>query len=237
MNTNLNSNMNTKVFATVHDLQLAAIQDFKTRALQALDARGQFSVALAGGGTPKGIYAALAQLEGVPWNKVQVFWGDERCVPPDHPDSNFGMVRAALLDQIQIPHDNIHRIKGELGPAAASLEYRSQLEVSFDGNPIFDLIHLGLGLDGHTASLFPGQDTLESPDWVLPAFPNADLKPQVARVTLGYHILNAARAVQFFVTGLEKASIFSKLGHHHFPADLVQALEVQWWLDTKVIVA
>jgi 6-phosphogluconolactonase len=227
--------MNQKVFLSVNDLYLAAVLDFKARALEAIAARGRFCVALAGGSTPKGVYAALSQLEDIPWAGIHLFWGDERCVPPDHTDSNFGMVRATLLDHINIPHENIHRIKGELGASAATLEYLSQLEVMFDGMPVFDLIHLGLGNDGHTASLFPGQATLESPDFVLEAFPNPDLTPQVARVSLGFGILNAARGVQFFVTGAGKASIFAQLGHGVFPADRVVALQTQWWLDAGVV--
>jgi 6-phosphogluconolactonase len=227
--------MNQKVFSSVNDLYLAAALDFKTRALEAIAARGWFCAALAGGSTPKGVYAALSQLEDIPWAGIHLFWGDERCVPPDHTDSNFGMARATLLDHINIPHENIHRIKGELGASAATLEYLSQLEVMFDGMPVFDLIHLGLGNDGHTASLFPGQATLESPDFVLEAFPNPDLTPQVARVSLGFGILNAARGVQFFVTGAGKASIFAQLGHGLFPADRVMALQTQWWLDASVV--
>jgi 6-phosphogluconolactonase len=227
--------MNQHVFASVNELYQAAALDFKTRASQAIAARGRCCVALAGGSTPKGVYSALAQLESVPWANIYLFWGDERCVSPDHPDSNFGMARATLLDQISIPHENIHRIKGELGATAATLEYQSQLEVMFDGVPVFDLIHLGLGNDGHTASLFPNQSTLENPDWVLEAFPNPDLSPQVARVSLGLTTINAARAVQFFVTGAGKSSIFAKLGQGLYPADLVMTLETQWWLDAAVL--
>jgi 6-phosphogluconolactonase len=227
--------MNQHVFSSVSELYQAAALDFKTRANQAIAARGRFCVALAGGSTPKGVYAALAQLGGVPWANIQLFWGDERCVPPDHLDSNFGMARATLLDHISIPHENIHRIKGELGATAATLEYQAQLEIMFDGLPVFDLIHLGLGNDGHTASLFPNQSTLENPAFVLEAFPNPDLSPQIARVSLGLTTINAARAVQFFVTRAGKASIFAKLGQGLYPADLVMSPGTQWWLDSAVL--
>ncbi len=227
--------MNQQVFASVGELYQAAALDFKTRATQTIAARGRFCVALAGGSTPKGVYAALAQLGGVPWANIHLFWGDERCVSPDHPDSNFGMARANLLDQIDIPHENIHRIKGELGATAATLEYQAQLEVMFDGLPMFDLIHLGLGNDGHTASLFPNQTTLENPALVLEAFPNPDLSPQVARVSLGLTTINAARTVQFFVTGAGKASIFAQLGQGLFPADRVISPQTQWWIDATVL--
>lgn len=226
--------MNRHVFANVNELHQAAALDFQTRALEAIAVRGRFCVALAGGSTPKGVYAALAQLH-VPWANIQLFWGDERCVPPDHGDSNFGMTRATLLDHIVIPHENIHRIKGELGAPAATLEYQSQLEVMFEGVPVFDLIHLGLGNDGHTASLFPNQITLKNPALVLEAFPNPDLSPQVARVSLGLTTINAARVVQFFVTGAGKASIFAQLGQGLFPADRVIAPETQWWIDASVL--
>jgi 6-phosphogluconolactonase len=227
--------MKQNVFASVNELYQAAALDFKARALKAISLRGRFCVALAGGSTPKGVYAALAKLQGVPWDNIQLFWGDERCVAPDDPDSNFGMTRATLLEYINIPHKNIHRIKGELGASAAAFEYQSQLEVMFDGEPVFDLIHLGLGNDGHTASLFPNQATLEKPNWVLTAFPNPDLTPQVARVTLGLTTINAAQAVQFFVTGVGKASIYAQLGHGLFPADRVVALETEWWIDAGVL--
>ena len=227
--------MNRQIFVTVNEMCLKAAEDFRSRAKAAIAAQGRFCAVLAGGSTPKGVYAALAQLEDVPWSDVHLFWGDERCVPPDHPDSNFGMVKATLLGSVVIPHENIHRIKGELGASAAVLEYQAQLEVMFDGLPVFDLIHLGLGFDGHTASLFPGQSTLEQPNWVLKAFPNPDLTPQVARVTLGFSILNAALGVQFFVTGVGKADIFSKLGQGLYPADRVASIETQWWVDVAVI--
>ncbi len=227
--------MKQHVFSSVFELYQAAALDFEARAIQGIAARGRFCVALAGGSTPKGAYAALAQLRDVPWEHIHLFWGDERCVPPDHTDSNFGMARVTLLDHIGIPHENIHRIKGEMGATAASAEYQSQLEVMFDGVPIFDLIHLGLGNDGHTASLFPGQSTLENPAFVLEAFPNPDLSPQIARVSLGLTTINAARAVQFFVTGVGKASIFAKLGHGLYPADLVMTPQAQWWLDSSVL--
>jgi 6-phosphogluconolactonase len=227
--------MNTQIFVTANEMYLKAAEDFSSRAQKAIAAQGRFCVALAGGSTPKGVYTALAQLEGVPWSGIYLFWGDERCVPPDHPDSNFGMVKTSLLDHIVIPHENIHRIKGELGANAAVLEYQAQLEIMFNGLPIFDLIHLGLGFDGHTASLFPGQSTLEQPNWVLEAFPNPDLNPQVARVTLGFAILNAALGVQFFVTGVGKADIFSKLGQGLYPADRVTSIKTQWWVDVAVI--
>jgi 6-phosphogluconolactonase len=227
--------MNQHVFSSVNELYQAAALDFQTRATQAIAARGRFCVALAGGSTPKGVYAALAQLESVPWANIQLFWGDERCVSPDHPDSNFGMARAILLDHINIPHENIRRIKGELGATVATLEYQSQLEVMFDGVPVFDLIHLGLGNDGHTASLFPNQATLENPALVLEAFPNPDLSPQVARVSLGLTTINAARVVQFFVTGVGKANVFAQLGQGLFPVDRVIVPETQWWIDASVL--
>lgn len=227
--------MNQQVFASVGELYQAAALDFKTRALEAISVRGRFCVALAGGSTPKGVYAVLAQLGGVPWVNIHLFWGDERCVAPDHPDSNFGMARATLLDHIVIAHENIHRIKGEMGATAATAEYQSQLEVMFDGVPVFDLIHLGLGNDGHTASLFPNQTTLENPDWVLEAFPNPDLSPQVARVSLGLTTINAARVAQFFVTGAAKASIFAHLGRGMYPADQVTTPDTLWWLDSDVL--
>ena len=142
-------------------LNRAAAQEFARLAESAVSARGRFSVALSGGNTPRDVYALLAEQyqTTLAWDKIHIFFGDERNVPPGHPDSNYRMANEALLSKVVIPPGNIHRIQAELGPEAAVKDYQLQLKAFFhltDDWPRFDLIFLGLGDDGHTASLFPG---------------------------------------------------------------------------------
>ncbi|MBM4014561.1 MAG: 6-phosphogluconolactonase, partial [Planctomycetes bacterium] len=127
----------------------------------AVAARGRADVALAGGNTPRRAYELLAARRApdgasLPWSQVHLYWGDERCVPPDHPDSNFGAARAALIDRVALPPANVHRLRADApDPAAAALEYERELP------PALDLLLLGMGPDGHTASLFPGAAALQ----------------------------------------------------------------------------
>ena len=209
----------------------AVAESFKALALEAIGARRRFSFAAAGGGTPKLALEAISRLGGVPWDGIHVFFGDERCVPPDDERSNFKMVKLALLDRVGIPHGNVHRIKGELGQDAAKAEYEAELEVFFDGAIHFDLIHLGLGPDGHIASLFPGSDALGSSEPVVTSFPGPTLEPQVARVSLGLSVLNAARNVQFVVTGSGKVDVLTRLEPENLPGARVHAQNLMWFLD------
>jgi len=219
------------VLPNAEALHEEAATRLRESALTAVRERGRFAVALSGGSSPKGVYEALGKLEGVPWEGVHLFWGDERCVPPDHPDSNFGMAWAAL--SLDLPHEQVHRMRGELGPEAGAAHYASELEVFFDGPVVFDLVHLGLGPDGHVASLFPGQPTLEATEPVVSSFPNEGLSPQVARISLSLPTIGAARAVQFLVTGEAKASVAARAleGDPRLPASRVAGERVSWLLD------
>ncbi|HVU05876.1 MAG TPA: 6-phosphogluconolactonase [Polyangiaceae bacterium] len=166
----------------------------------AVRARGRARIALAGGSTPKAAYERLAapDLAGlVPWPRVEVFFGDERLVPPDDPSSNFRMARVALLDRVPIPAENVHRISGELSAAEATARYAAVV-----GDAPLDVVLLGMGDDGHVASLFPRRPELDSPDSVVPS--TGPVAP-TARVTLGFSVLNAARVVALLVTGSGKA--------------------------------
>jgi 6-phosphogluconolactonase len=187
-------------------LARAAAEHFVTLAAEAIAARGRFAVALAGGSTPRATYALLATEEfaaRVDWSRVHVFWGDERCVPPDHPDSNYCMVREALLDKIPIPTENVHRIRGELSPDQAAVAYHEKLEAVLGANGRFDLILLGMGADGHTASLFPGTAALhEQARWVVAHYVD---KLSMWRVTFTPAAINAAAHVTFIVSGAGKA--------------------------------
>ncbi len=212
-----------KVFATPTDLAFAAAQSFQALALEAITARGRFDVALAGGSTPKIIYQTLTTFE-LPWQQIHIFWGDERCVPPTDARSNYLMVQQALLEKILIPPANVHRMQGELEPAMAVQAYQQQLPIKQ-----FDLIHLGLGTDGHTASLFPASP-LEISDSVLSTFPTPNLEPQVPRISLGFSVINAARVKQIFVTGENKRPIFERLGNNE-DLPIARVINAEWWFD------
>lgn len=198
----------------------AAADRVVDRARAAITARGRFDWALAGGSTPEALYRLLASpdyIGRVDWSRVHFFWGDERCVPPEHPDSNYRTARLALLDTLAPAPDNIHRMAGELPPALAAERYEAELERAFGrrvggGFPELDLILLGMGGDGHTASLFPGTPGLaEGRRWAV-ANPIESLG--VTRLTLTFPVLNAAAHVLFLVAGSDKAErlaqVFSK---------------------------
>jgi 6-phosphogluconolactonase len=176
----------------------------------ALAARGRFDVALAGGSTPKAAYALLAQpphRDAIEWSRVRFFFGDERCVPPDHPDSNYGMAARALLEPLGIAADAVFRMHGEDDPATAAAEYarvlRAELPADDAGTPRFDLVLLGMGPDGHTASLFPGSDPLTDDEQLVRA-PYVE-KFATHRITLTPRVLRAARAVIVTAGGAAKA--------------------------------
>lgn len=180
----------------------------------AVKQRGRCSVALAGGSTPRRTYELLAGLP-VAWERVHLFWGDERCVPPDHPDSNFGMVQQALLERVRLPPENIYRMPGEMPPPQAAKSYTQELRRFFRANPSlpgFDLVFLGLGEDGHTASLFPGSPALQLQEaWVAVVEHEQPPPPLVTRLSLTLPVLNAARQVVFLVNGANKAPVVRRL--------------------------
>ena len=149
-----------RVLKTATDLFEAAATEFAAQASAAVRANGRFTVALSGGSTPKTLYSLLATKPGIPWDKICIFWGDERHVPPDHPESNYRMANEALLSKVPVRPQNIFRIHAEEKDAAsAALQYEQTLKDFFHLSPgefpRFDLIFLGVGPDGHTASLFP----------------------------------------------------------------------------------
>lgn len=213
----------------------SAARFFVEWAWQSIAQQGAFRVALAGGSTPRAMYGWLANSEyrlQVDWGKVHVFWGDERCVPPDHPDSNYGMARSELLLRVPIPPQNVHRMEAEradLGRAAEAYEdlLRKELTTDSHGFPRFDLILLGMGTDGHTASLFPGTRGVRGTSrWVsTPKNPHDGTR----RMTLTLPVINAARRVLFLVCGAEKAATLRAVLHHEqdppLPAELVVVRE------------
>ncbi len=207
-----------EVYPDAVSLARAAVEHFVALAAEAISTRGRFAVALAGGSTPRATYRLLAADEfaaRVDWRHVHVFWGDERCVPPDHPDSNYRMARQTLLDAVPLPADNVHRIQGEMEPTRAAAQYERTLRAFFSssaggrdaGNEEtparFDLVLLGMGGDGHTASLFPGTMAIgEQTRWVVAHHVE---KLSAWRVTLTPVAINAAANVTFLVSGAGKA--------------------------------
>ncbi len=223
------------------ELSQRAAEVFGQAADAAIADRGRFTVALSGGTTPKPAYALLASdfRDRVRWPNVQCFWSDERCVPPDHPESNFRMANEALLSRVDIPAASVHRMKGEdPDPARAAQEYDRELRNYFntEAPPQFDMLMLGMGPDGHTASLFPGTAALRETR----AFAAANYveKFRGYRLTLTLPVLNAARRVVFLVAGSDKAAALARvLGEQTgapLPASLVQPKQgtTLWLVDT-----
>lgn len=203
--------MNVLVYETTTELARAAARDFIAKAETAINDRGRFAVALAGGSTPKATYEVLAgdHAESLDWKAVHAFFGDERTVPPDHEDSNYRMAREALLDHV--PVGSVHRMRGELPPEEAASAYEAELREFFgpDDLPRFDLILCGIGEDGHTLSLFPETAALDVTDRLVVA--NPVLKLETTRLTLTIPVANAARAVNFLVAGEGKAQALKEI--------------------------
>ena len=225
------------------ELNRNAAERFVLLANEAAAETGRFTVALSGGSTPKALYSLLASAvynECVPWSQVHLFWCDERCVPPNHPDSNYRMAREALLSRIVVPADNVHRIAGEKEPQLAASEYEDQLKGFFhltEGSlPQFDLILLGLGEDGHTASLFPEDEALEETERLVVAVYVERLKAH--RLTLTLPVLNQGARIFFLVAGASRAAILQEaLGAKiasSLPAAKVQPIDGELtWLITQ----
>jgi 6-phosphogluconolactonase len=204
----------------------------------AVAARRRCTLALAGGGTPAPLYRLLAARpwrDEVSWSQVHLFWGDERCVPPEHPDSNYGAAQRDLLAHVPVPPAQIHRMAGEGEPAAGAAAYAATLADCFgETPPRFDLILLGLGQDGHIASLFPGAPALELTEQTVAA----TVSPAgQARLTLTFTTLNAARCIVILVAGAAKSEIVGRVlgdvGEPRLPAQRLAPAdgELIWLLD------
>ncbi len=217
-----------------------AAELFAKHAAAAVDSRGRFSVALAGGSTPGAMYRLLAEEpygELIPWRGVHLFWGDDRCVAPDDSGSNFRLADEAFISRVPIPPDNVHRVRGELAPGVAARAYANALSDFFCGpHARFDLVLLGLGDDGHTASLFPGSDALQEKASLTAAVQAHYRGSPVDRVTLTLPAINSARHVLFLVSGSEKARIVRAVledDQGFYPVQEVHptAGEITWLLD------
>jgi 6-phosphogluconolactonase len=235
------------VFPDALRLAAAGTAEFYTRSLRARAGNGIFTCGLSGGTTPRTLFSQIAgqsESRGLPagfWNSIHFFWGDEREVPPDHPDSNFRLAREELFRKVAIPAENLHRIRPEIGGASAAAdEYERELKRFFDvgmeAMPRFDLIFLGLGEDGHTASLFPGSAALEeSRRWVTVARVE---RLGASRITMTLPVLNHAACVIFLVSGKSKAPILRRVlcenpNAARLPAATIQPVEGEllWFVD------
>jgi 6-phosphogluconolactonase len=201
----------------------------------AIAARGQFTIALSGGSTPKPLYEAIAT-QNLPWDKIHVFWGDERYVPPDHADSNELMARRAWLNQVAIPEANIHAIPTlEASPSLSAVKYEQHLQRFFNSPqgelPAIDVVLLGMGDDGHTASLFPHTEALKVTDRLI----TVGNKDANQRITFTYPLINSARSVIFLAAGANKrpalAQVFAPVADDFaYPSRLIQPQGELWWL-------
>jgi 6-phosphogluconolactonase len=195
-----------------------AAQYFVEMAEEAIEARGRARIAISGGSTPKAAFQLLADpnqpwRSRMPWDKLELYWVDERCVPPDDQESNFRMTREALLDQVPLRPEMIHRMEGELDPEEAASRYESGLRNNFrlEGAevPHFDLVQLGIGPDGHTASLFPHTEALN--EMMRLSVSNHVPQMNAWRITLTWPVINQARSVFFLVSGVDKAGVLKEV--------------------------
>ncbi len=240
------ANVDVHVVADAVQLAEEGAHFFAQRAAEAIARRGVFRVALSGGSTPRGLYQRLATLKGtdgaIDWSRVELFFGDERHVPPDHPDSNYRMVKEALLSHAPIPGANVYRIRNEMPDAAdAAADYEQTIRNAFRIRPgewpRFDLVLLGMGPDGHTASLFPDTPVLHERSRIAAAVWVVSM--QTWRVTLTPPVLNRARTVLFLVSGAEKAGTLRAVLENppepeRLPAQLIAPIDglVHWFVDT-----
>jgi 6-phosphogluconolactonase len=239
-----------RIFDNIEQVAEAAADLFVRSATTAIELRDVFSACLSGGTTPGQMYELLASpayTKQLDWQKIHFFWGDERCVPPDDPLSNYRMANELLLDHIQIPPANIHRIHSEIPCDQAVREYEIELSRFFDtkkpsiSKTTFDLLLLGLGEDGHTASLFPGSPALGIQNrLVVHVEHHTPPGPQIDRISLTMPAINRSRTVVFLVTGAGKAHIFARILEPHpdqppLPAGMVQPNDgaLVWLVDSK----
>jgi 6-phosphogluconolactonase len=229
------------IFNDLEELSRAAADLFIEQAAQSINERNRFLVALNGGSTPTRLFELLATdyHEKADWSKVHVFWGDERCVPPDDADSSYGQARDILLSHVLIPDANIHRIKGELGPVEASKDYSLTLR-GFASPPLdwprFDLVYLGMGEDGHTGSLFPGSP-VDVSEPTIPVTAYYQDRP-ANRVTLTPIVFNSAWMIVFMAIGEKKANTLAEVLSDRYNPGLYPAQRIDpqdgkliWLLD------
>lgn len=238
-------NAKIKIFPQPEKLAEAVALELQKASKQAKRAGRGFNLVLAGGSTPRAVYEYFARTEfknSIPWDAIHFFWGDERCVPPGHEDSNYRMARQALLDPLAIHPENIHRIQGENDSGKEASRYAQEIkrhcQVASGEMPRFDWILLGLGTDGHTASLFPGVEPVKDPSGIcaVAVHPQSGQK----RITLTPRVLNHAKRVSFIVTGKSKAQVVAEILNQspqscNYPAAQVHPEQgkLEWFLDAE----
>jgi 6-phosphogluconolactonase len=232
---------NIKIFATPKELAEKFAEEMAGMIIESAKNQKLFNVALSGGSTPELLFTLLGNnyAGSVPWHYVHFFWGDERCVPPDNTESNYRMAQSKLLTRIKIPSGNIHRIRGEADPAGEAGRYSEELTshiLKRDSLPLFDLVLLGLGEDGHTASIFPGQMDLMESDKICEVAFHPVTKQK--RITITGRVINNAERVVFLVTGKKKEEIVEKIvkqrpSAQNFPAFYIVPVYgmLSWFLD------
>lgn len=235
-----------RVFPTLEEASRALADEIARTLREAVAARSRATLVLSGGSTPRRLHEILASEHAdLPWRRIHVFWGDERFVPHDCAQSNYRMAHRTLLDRVPIPPENVHPWATELPTAEdAALEFQAELERFFgcsavaEGPPRFDVVLLGMGADGHIASLFPDSPALAVDNrWAIPTL--APDEPR-ERITMTLPVLNAARSVHFLVAGAEKReALRCGMGEpaqpQHCPASLVRPTDgtLTWWLDEE----
>ncbi len=249
-------------YSNLEALSSAAAEFICTLAVEYIHAHGVFTIALSGGKTPELLHEKLAQPphdSRMTWPRVHFFWGDERCVPPDHPDSNFAMALRVLISKVPVPSQNVHRIPAEIEPPEdAAKAYERILRGFFEssiksdahspssgtGEPLssFDLVLLGLGKDGHTASLFPGDQALEEGRRWVAAVRNPHGSPPVPRITLTLPVINRAGCILFMVSGSGKSEVVHSIledpdrAGQRYPAARVNPDgKVVWLIDEETV--
>jgi len=232
-----------KIFESPYELAEQCATEMMTMIVESAQKQQQFTIALSGGSTPELLFTLLSEkfAESVPWKYVQIFWGDERCVPPEDAESNFGMVMKKMLDKIEIPAVNIHRIKGEADPEKEAIRYSEEILLntrSRDGLPLFDLILLGLGEDGHTASIFPGHLDLLKSDKICETASHPVTFQK--RITITGRVINNADDVTFLVAGKKKEKVVEKMFKKdqtalNYPASFIVPVygRLSWLIDRE----
>ena len=232
------------ILPTPEEAAQASAEFMASLAEERIEAEKRFTIALSGGSSPRRLYELLASplfIGRIDWNQWHVFWGDERCVPPDHQDSNYRMARESLLDHVRIPEGQIHRIRGEADPQTAAEEYEGLLRQTFLwSTPSFDLILLGMGDDGHTASLFSSTDAVSEKERLVLA--NWAPHLQAHRITFTLPLINSARAIALLVTEESKAQVLRQVlkpypNEQPLPVPMVRPTSgtVHWFLTTAAV--
>jgi 6-phosphogluconolactonase len=234
---------NIKIFPTPFELAWNFAEEIADIINESAKNNKTFTIALSGGSTPETLFTILGKkfAEKVPWHLVHIFWGDERCVPPDNEESNFKMANTRLLSKIEIPSKNIHRVRGEDDPEREAIRYSEEISSCSekrDGLPLIDLIILGLGDDGHTASIFPGHTELFESEKICAVASHPVTKQK--RITLTGRVINNADNISFLVSGEKKARVIESLlkktsTGNDYPASHINPVygRLDWFIDKE----